>query len=143
MKVDKGSDGYIIKVYRAVNSPDNDFELLDVTIDDKGEFTDTQNPYQPPVLPPQPNSAPILSDWENKGDSPSTKCQESPKCTGQCTTNAPCQANTWKCTEGREDVKNGCTKDLTINPWKTDSNCTSYCYTVPSGSATNKYQRQS
>ena len=65
IKVDTNSS-YSIKIYRAVGTPTGEYNLLTVTVNADGTFTDNDNPYIPPALPPTPTKPPVFQSWAVK-----------------------------------------------------------------------------
>jgi hypothetical protein len=116
--------GYKINVYRAIDNghgvPET-FSLLQVTVDDKGLFTDTNNPS--PTKPPTPVSKPMFTGWESGGGGGLQCPSSSQKCTGKCNSGGGCGVNVpWQCTLG--GAKGGCAKD----DWELADNCSKYCF---------------
>ena len=113
---------YKIKIYRSVDN--NNFkELTEVVVDTNGLFTDTNNPYTPPVIPPKPLVPPSLSSWGGGGGGGLQCPASSTKCTEPCTNSGGCGSdNPWQCTSG--GAKGGCAK----TNWETVPDCTAYCY---------------
>ena len=128
------NDLYNIKIYRSItDTKPSSFSLLTTsTVNTNGQFTDTNNPSPkptPPVGPPTPSTAPVLTVWsgDQPGPGPSSGCPSGAHyCNGLCEKGvSECSPGVGMCLIGQP--KGGCNSSAF---WEDqDHGCTSYCMT--------------